>query len=109
MKDITLFVMLNEGYPIVFCKLNSKERINVYWCEVHKVQYIMKYILVIAVKLLPFNIFMLVDDTNLTSEHDLNRGHTAVFCKLNVYFVYKMVITLFSGVWDYRQISVILL
>ena len=28
-----MFIVLNRGHPIVFCKLNTTEYINMFWCE----------------------------------------------------------------------------
>ena len=28
-----MFIVVSRGHPFVFCKLNTKECINIFWCE----------------------------------------------------------------------------
>ena len=54
-------------------------------------------------------LFMLPDDTSLARKYNLNKGHTIVCYKVNVYLVYKTFLKLYSALWDHWQISFILL
>ena len=46
-----------------------------------------------VVKHVPFNISIMVDDRSLTGKCNRTRGHPIVFCKLNVYLIFKMFMT----------------
>jgi hypothetical protein len=114
-----MFIVCSKLHPAVFCKFNTKECINIFWCEGHTYcAYWRVCVCACACVSLTHTHthtvesifpFIFPDETSLTRKYSLNKGHTIVCFKVNVYLVYKMFLKLYSALWDHWQISFIFL